>query len=78
MAKNFIELERDGYGFRYFFNAGFDKATGMCDAEGVEVYEIDAKGEPRYTGVVFNKTIENVQDMNDNEFSRMIDKVSVY
>jgi len=73
-----IELERDGYGFRFFFNAGYDKQTGMCDAEGVEVFDIDDNGDCHPIGIVYNKTIEDVKEMNDNEFNQMLDEAGIF
>lgn len=39
MSDNFkMVTENERFRFRYFFNAGLDKDTGLCDAEGCDIF----------------------------------------
>lgn len=70
MAKVNFEATRGGYGLRYFFNAGLDKRTGVCDAEGTEFYDEDT-GE--YIGEVGGYTPEEIEEMTEEEFTKLLD-----
>ena len=63
-----MDLIRDGYGFRYYFNAGLDKQTGECDAEGTDVFEQDKNGKWHYIGDIKGVYPEEIKDMSDAEF----------
>ncbi len=63
-----MDLIRDGYGFRYFFNAGLDKRTGQCDQEGSDVFEKDKNGGWHYIGTINNSLPEDIEEMSDCEF----------
>ena len=60
MDKNFIDYQRGGYGFRDFENAY---------ANGVEVYEIDDKGNPHLVAEVADKTVDDIEEMTETEFA---------
>ena len=72
MEEDFIQYERNGYGFRYYFNAGIDKVTGNCDEEGVDVYEKDSKDEFHYIASLPHKSIDDIADMTDDEFEEVL------
>lgn len=72
MEKGFIELERGGYGFRYYFNAGLNKETCVCDEEGVDVYEKDTNGEFHYIASIPYKSIDDIEDMTEGEFGELL------
>ena len=58
-----LDAERDGYVLRYFFNAGLDRKTLMCDAEGTEVYE-----DEKHIGTIYNVTPRELCEMTEDEF----------
>ena len=61
-----IEFERDGYGFKFFFDADVDK---IRDIEGTDVYEFDQNGEPHLIAEVEGTLPEEIKDMTDDEFN---------
>ena len=67
-----FDAERDGYVLRYFFNAGLDKETLMCDAEGTEVYDDD-----ELIGTIYNLTPSDLCEMDDDEFYETFDENEV-
>lgn len=78
MEEDFIQYKRNGYGFRYFFNAGIDRRAGICDGEGVDVYIIDEVGNYHFTQEVYGKTIEDIKDMTDKEFEEFLVEYEVF
>lgn len=60
-----FELVRDGYGFRYTFDAGLDMATCQCDIEGVDAYNANT-GE--FIGHVDWTTPDDIERMSDKDF----------
>ena len=61
---------RGGYGLRYFFNAGLNKQTGICDEEGTEFYD-EENGE--YIGQVNNITPSELVEMGEGEFQQVLE-----
>ena len=64
--------ERNGYGFRYFFNAGLDKRSGICDGEGVDVYEIRKDGKHHFVQEVYGVFVEDIENMTEDEFDEFL------
>ena len=60
-------MNRDRFEFKYFFNAGLDKTTGICDGEGSDVYERDDSGGLHYIGSLYNYLPEEISEMTDAE-----------
>ena len=60
-------MNRDRLEFKYFFNAGLDKVTGICDGEGSDVYERDDSGGLHYIGSLYNYLPEEISGMTDSE-----------
>jgi hypothetical protein len=60
-------MNRDRLEFKYFFNAGLDKTTGICDGEGSDVYERDDSGGLHYIGSLYNYLPEEISEMTDAE-----------
>lgn len=60
-------MNRDRLEFKYFFNAGLDKATGICDGEGSDVYERDDSGGLHYIGSLYGYLPEEISGMTDSE-----------
>ena len=56
---------RERLEFRYFFNAGLDKATGICDGEGSDVFYVEPDGSERYLGALYDFTPADVAEMSD-------------
>jgi hypothetical protein len=66
-----FDTTRGGYGLRYFFNAGYDKKTNQCDAEGTDFYDED---EPdHYIGSVYGKTPSEIEEMTESEFYQLLE-----
>lgn len=59
--------------YRYFFNAGLDRETGICDAEGSDVVTIESDGSERYLGSVYGYTPVELCRMSDDEFKLALD-----
>ena len=60
-------MNRDRLEFKYFFNAGLDKTTGICDGEGSDVYERDDSAGLHYIGSLYNYLPEEISEMTDDE-----------
>ena len=65
-----FDVTRGGYGLRYFFNAGLNRQTGICDEEGTEFYDEETGN---YIGQVPNITPEEIEEMDEGDFSRLLD-----
>ena len=61
---------RGGYGLRYFFNAGLNRETCICDEEGTEFYDEDTGD---YIGQVNNITPEEIEEMTEEEFQQLLE-----
>lgn len=57
---------------RYFFNAGIDKETGICDGEGTDFIYIQADGEELLLGSLYGFTPDEVSRMSDIEFEQVL------
>ena len=60
-------MDRDRLEFKYFFNAGLDKVTGICDGEGSDIYEKDDSGDLHYIGSLYGYLPEEISGMTDDE-----------
>ena len=60
-------MDRDRLEFRYFFNAGMDWDTGICDGEGSDVFERDDSGSLHYIGSLYGYLPSEVSGMSDEE-----------
>ena len=60
-------MDRERLEFKYFFNAGLDKTTGICDGEGSDVYERDDFGGLHYIGSLYGYLPEEISEMTDDE-----------
>ena len=60
-------MNRDKLEFKYFFNAGLDRTTGICDGEGSDVYERDDSGSLHYIGSLYGYLPEEISGMTDSE-----------
>lgn len=70
MSKMKFDTTRGGYGLRYFFNAGLDKRTGICDEEGTEFYDEDTE---EYIGQVSGVSPEEIEEMTEEEFQNLLE-----
>ena len=59
-------FNREDFEFRYFFNAGLDKITCQCDAEGSDVYY---KG--HYIGSIYWVCPSDISQMEDDEVEEL-------
>ena len=60
---------RGGYGLRYFFNAGINKDTLVCDEEGTEFYDEDTL---EYVGKALGVTPTEIMDMSEYDFEELL------
>jgi hypothetical protein len=60
-------MDKEKLEFRYFFNAGLDKTTGICDGEGTDIYERDDTGGLHYIGSLYGYLPEEISGMTDSE-----------
>ncbi len=65
-------MDRERLEFRYFFNAGMDRKTGIVDGEGCDVIELDAEGQGHYIGSVYGVLPGEVSGMDDRELENML------
>ena len=79
MSKNIVDYSRGGYGFRYYFNAGLNRETCVCDEEGIEVYDEDFSGGYHLIATIpTSNTIEDIKDMTDAEFDNFLAENGVF
>ena len=71
-------MDRSRLDFKYFFNAGLDKVTGLCDVEGSDVFEIDDAGERHYLGSINYVMPEEIQEMDDDELNEVFDQNMIF
>ena len=67
-------IDRDKLEFRYFFNAGLDKITGICDGEGSDVFEKDNNDELHYLGSINGVHPLEISEMTDDELEELLDE----
>ena len=65
-------MDRNRLEFRYFFNAGLDKTTGICDGEGSDIFERDESGVLHYIGSLYDYLPEEISEMSDDELEEAI------
>lgn len=71
MKKIDFDATRGGYGLRYFFNAGLDKRTGVCDEEGTDFFDEDTN---EWLGSVSGVTPDEIEEMGENEFQTLLEE----
>ena len=69
---------RDGYAFRYFFNAGYDKVTGLCDAEGTDVFTLDENGGLHYVQSAYGILPADIMDKTEEEFDNFLAEYAIF
>ena len=74
-----VQYERDGYGFRHYFNAGLNKETLVCDEEGIEAFEKDANGDFHFLmDIPCGYSVDNIKDMTDDEFNEFLTENGIF
>ena len=66
-------MNRENLEFRYYFNAGLNKETGICDEEGSDVFEIDSNGSSHYIGSIPFVFPSEISEMTDRELEEAFD-----
>lgn len=69
------------YRFDYFFNAGVDKETGLCDVEGSDVYINRGNrwvGRWEYAGSVNYMLPEEMYALSDRELETVLDQNNIH
>ena len=70
-------IDREQFEFRYFFNAGLDKTTGICDGEGSDVYELDDDGGKHFIGCIYGIMPSDISEMTDDELEELFDENAI-
>lgn len=72
MKKSEFDGERGGYALRYYFNAGINKKTCVCDEEGTDIY--DANDTDHYIGCVSGYSPSELMAMSEDEFYAVLEE----
>lgn len=65
-------MNRDRLEFRYFFNAGLDRTTGICDGEGCDVMKLDEDGHKKYIGSIYGVLPGDISGMDDTALENLL------
>ncbi len=65
-----MKITRGGYIFKDYFNAGLNKKTGVCDEEGVDVYDEDSN---TFIDSIVGVSTDDVEMMDENEFIQLLE-----
>lgn len=65
-------MDRKRLEFRYFFNAGLDKDTGICDGEGCDVIKLDEQGTEQYIGSIYGVLPGDIPGMTDEALENLL------
>ena len=65
-------MDRNKLEFSYFFNAGYDYATGECDLEGSDIFY-----EGHYVGSVWWKLPSELAMMDDDELQEAVNNANI-
>lgn len=65
-----MKITRGGYIFKDYFNAGLNKKTGVCDEEGVDVYDEDSN---TYIGNIAGVSSDEVEEMAESKFAELLE-----
>ena len=64
------EITRGGYIFKDYFNAGLNKKTGVCDEEGVDVFDEDTN---EYIDNIVGVSTDEIELMDESEFIKLLE-----
>ena len=65
-----MKITRGGYIFKDYFNAGLNKKTGVCDEEGVDVYDEDSN---TFIDNIAGVSTDDVEMMDESEFIQLLE-----
>lgn len=65
-------MDRKKLEFRYFFNAGLDKETGICDGEGCDIMKLDDEGNEEYVGSIYGVLPGDISGMDDTALENLL------
>ena len=65
-------MDRDKLIFKYFFNAGLDKETGICDGEGCDIMKLDDEGNEEYVGSIYGVLPGDISGMDDTALENLL------
>ena len=71
-------MDRERLEFIYFFNAGIDKCTGICDGEGSDVFEIDLMGGKHWIGSLYWVLPSEISLMDDDELEELLTENGIF
>ena len=63
-------MDKERLKFKYFFDAGLDRTTGICDGEGSDIFERDDSGALHYIGSLYGYLPSEVSEMSDEELEQ--------
>lgn len=66
-------MDRNKLEFRYFFNAGLDRATCQCDVEGSDVFE-----DGHYIGSINWVVPSEISEMTDDELEELLAENNIF
>lgn len=75
MEQFVFDAARGGYHLRYFFNAGLNRETLICDEEGTEFYDEVSE---EYIGQVDGYLPSDLMEMSDEEFWEILAENGIY
>lgn len=64
------EITRGGYIFKDYFNAGLDKKTGICDEEGVDVFDEDTH---KFIDSIRWVSTDEIELMDESDFVKLLE-----
>lgn len=67
----FEDVTRGGYRFHYFFNAGHNKQTGICDEEGSDVFDEETN---EFIGTISGVTPDAIEEMDEADFYNTLEE----
>lgn len=65
-------IDREELEFKYFFNAGLDRTTCICDGEGSDVFQ-----NGHYVGSVYWKKPYELAAMDDDELEEVFNECGI-
>ena len=66
-----FETSRGGYKMKYYFNAGLNNETGVCDEEGTDVFYEDTDA---YIGNIVGYTPSELEEMSESRFQEILEE----
>lgn len=72
ISEDKLDLIRNGFGFKYFFNAGLNKDTMECDEEGSDVFVKREDGKWHFEDTFSGVKPSELENMTEEEFEEKL------